>query len=80
MVKNGSKKFSFFKKLSENSQKIQVCSSRHADSKNIACLWPRTNIFEIFGVKVVFGARNLQQNVLKFRKWSPKLLNIVSIF
>ena len=36
---------SFLKKSSKNSQKIQGYRSWRADSKNIACLWSRSNIF-----------------------------------
>ena len=58
MVENGSKfekgKFSLLKKLSKNPQKILGYRSRRVDSKNIACLWSRNKIFEIFAFQVKF--------------------------
>ena len=55
-MKNGGplEKFSFLKKLSKNSQKIQGNRSRRADSKNVRCQWHRTNIVEISGEKLEF--------------------------
>ena len=47
-------KISLLKKLSKNCEKIQARKSRHADSKNIACWWIRSNIFERIGKKREF--------------------------
>ena len=47
-------KISFLKKLFKNSEKIQGRRSRYADSKNIACWWSRSNIFEKIGMKCEF--------------------------
>ena len=40
--------------MSKNSEKIQGCRSRIADSKNIECLWSRRKIFARISVKCEF--------------------------
>ena len=47
-------KISLVKKLSKNYEKIQGRRSRRADSKNIAHLWSRSNIFERIGTNCEF--------------------------
>ena len=47
-------KISLLKKLSENSEKIQGCRSRFADSENIECLLSRSKIFARIGMKCEF--------------------------
>ena len=47
-------KISLKKKSYKNSEKIQGCRSRFADSKNIECLWSRSKIFARIGMKCEF--------------------------
>ena len=47
-------KISLLKMSSKNSEKIQGCRSRLADSKNIECLGSRSKIFARIGMKCEF--------------------------